>query len=102
MTEQTFSGRVESQREAVAEALYDYLLGRHKPRPWPAPEQHMPWWLGLADAAIAALAPVVVEAKAEAWDEGATEVWRSLAAHAWSLEFYTDDNPYRAEQIGRS
>lgn len=34
------------------------------------------------------------EALAKAWDEGATRVHESLAEHAWSLEFYTDDNPY--------
>ena len=36
------------------------------------------------------------EAAERAWDGGARRVWESLADHAWTLEFYTDDNPYRA------
>jgi hypothetical protein len=47
----------------------------------------------------AVLREQIAAAQAEAWDEGAIRVWQSLAEHAWTLEFYTDDNPYRAALV---
>jgi hypothetical protein len=65
-------------RERVAKALYDYLLGKHKPREWPAPEQHMPWWLGLADTAI--LAGREAQQQDRPWPFGAESACRLIAA----------------------
>lgn len=48
--------------------------------------------LDLRNAAASASA-----ARACAWDEGARAVWEPLAAHAWSLDYYLEDNPYRPD-----
>lgn len=48
----------------------------------------------VAEQIAAALAPVVAEAKAEAWGEG-------YEKRAATLGMTADPNPYRAEQIGQ-
>lgn len=60
-------------------------------------------WSAVPIAAVESLlAERVAQAKAEAWDEGAEAVWQQVAVNALSLEFYTDDNPYRPEDEARS
>jgi hypothetical protein len=50
--------------EAATRAVWDHFYGggqvrRYGIKDWPPPEQHMPWWRGIAEAALTAAARVV-------------------------------------------
>ena len=84
-------------REELAAAVYDAVRSASNRVAWDelCPRSQK-YWLDITDALLAspALARMIREAKAEAWDEGVTRAWESLAAYAYTLDFYLDDNPY--------
>lgn len=53
----TVTPPADARRDRVAEALFNHLVNGTRGwerATWPAPEQHLPWWYAVADAAIAA------------------------------------------------